>query len=110
MLIDNNVWAGIKNSDPEVSLGVTEPLSLAQLLITLFHSPCVTAQRFSTLFSESASATYVYIYIMLILNVLTHLITLLLYSGHQCMHCMVLLYVQYNVKWFSSWFAKEKVI
>ena len=47
--------------------------------------------------------------LMLTLNALTHLITLLLYSGHQCMHCMVLLCVQYKVKLssFLSWFAKE---
>ena len=37
-------------------------------------------------------------------------ITLLLYSGHQLRHRMVLLCVQYNVKLcclFSAWFAKE---
>ena len=47
---------------------------------------------------------------MSILNALTHLITLLLYSGHQFIHCMVMLCVQYNVKLcclFSGWFAKE---
>ena len=41
---------------------------------------------------------------------LLHTITLLLYSGHQCMHCTVLMCVQYNVKSccpFLSWFAKE---
>ena len=40
----------------------------------------------------------------------THLITLLLYSGHQCMHYTVMLCVQYNVKLccpVSSWFAKQ---
>ena len=41
-------------------------------------------------------------------NALTHLITLLLYYG--LIHCMVLLCVQYNVKYcclFSGWFANE---
>ena len=33
-----------------------------------------------------------------ILNALTHLITLLLYSGHQFMYNMVVMSVQYNVK------------
>ena len=45
-----------------------------------------------------------------ILSALTHLVTLLLYSGHQFMHCTVLLCMQYNVKLFclfSGWFAKE---
>ena len=48
--------------------------------------------------------------LMLILNDLTHLITLLLYSGHQFMYCTVLLCMQFNVMLcllFSSWFAKE---
>ena len=47
---------------------------------------------------------------MSILNALAHLITLLLYSGHQFIHCMILLCLQYNEKWwclFSGWFAKE---
>ena len=35
--------------------------------------------------------------LMSIFNALTHLITLLLHSGHQFMHCTVLLCVQYNV-------------
>ena len=45
-----------------------------------------------------------------ILNALKHLITLLLYSGHQFMYCTVLLCIQYIVELsclFSSWFAKE---
>jgi hypothetical protein len=47
---------------------------------------------------------------MSILNALTHWITMLLYSGHQFIHDMVLLCVQYNVKsgrLFSGWCAKE---
>ena len=46
-MIDNNVQADIKNMDPEVALRVTEPLILAQLIVMLFHSPCVTAQCLS---------------------------------------------------------------
>ena len=45
-----------------------------------------------------------------ILMAFTHLITMLLYTGHQFMHCTVLLCVRYNVKLcclFLSWFAKE---
>ena len=51
-----------------------------------------------------------FVILMSILNALTQLITLLLYSGHQFKHCMVLLCVQYNVKLcclWSAWFAKE---
>ena len=47
---------------------------------------------------------------MSILNAITHLITLLLYSGRQFMHCMILPCVQYNVKsccLFLSRFAKD---
>ena len=43
-------------------------------------------------------------------NALTHLITLLLYSDHQFMHCTVLLCVHCNAKLcclYSSWFANE---
>ena len=36
--------------------------------------------------------------LMSMFNVLTHLIKLIFYSGYQCMHCTVLLCVQYNVK------------
>ena len=48
--------------------------------------------------------------LMSILNRFTHLITLLMYSGHKFIFCMVLLCMQYNVKLcclFSDWFAKE---
>ena len=44
---------------------------------------------------------------MLILNALTHLITLLLYTGHQCVHFMVLLCVQYNVKLCCPFFESN---
>ena len=47
---------------------------------------------------------------LVVLNALTHLITLLLYSGHQFMDRTVWLCVQYNVKLcclVSGWFAKE---
>ena len=41
---------------------------------------------------------YFYLYHVGHFNALTHLITLLLYSDYQFMHCTVLLWVQYNVK------------
>jgi hypothetical protein len=53
---------------------------------------------------------FLYLYHVGHFNALTHLITLLIYSGHQFIHCMVLLCVQYNVELcclFSGWFAKE---
>ena len=46
-----------------------------------------------------------FLILMSILNALTHLITMLLYSSHQFMHCTVLL-VKLCCS-FSSWFAKE---
>ena len=47
---------------------------------------------------------------LVVLNALTRLITLILYSGHQFLHCTVLLCVKYNLKLgclFSSSFAIE---
>ena len=48
--------------------------------------------------------------LVILMYAFTHLTTLLLYAGHQFMHCTVMLCVQCSVKLcclFWSWFSKE---